>query len=93
MATAAAPKKNRKRPRPGSRRISSRPSSNASSGSKRRRRRSPTTSATSMREAKATGFDVKALRTIVRMRKQDDNERREQEAILETYMHALGMLR
>jgi uncharacterized protein (UPF0335 family) len=43
-------------------------------------------------EAKGTGFDVKALRTIVRMRKQDINERREQEAILETYMHALGML-
>ena len=44
-------------------------------------------------EAKGSGFDVKALRTIVRMRKQDDNERREQEEILETYMHALGMLR
>ena len=43
-------------------------------------------------EAKGTGFDVKALRTIVRMRKQAVNERREQEAILETYMHALGML-
>ena len=43
-------------------------------------------------EAKATGFDVKALRTIVRMRKQDTDERKEHEAILETYMHALGML-
>jgi uncharacterized protein (UPF0335 family) len=43
-------------------------------------------------EAKGTGFDVKALRTIVRMRKQDTDERREQEAILETYLHALGML-
>ena len=43
-------------------------------------------------EAKGSGFDVKALRTIVRLRKQDDNERREQEEILETYMHALGML-
>jgi len=43
-------------------------------------------------EAKATGFDVKALRTIVRMRKQDADERKEHEAILETYMHALGML-
>jgi uncharacterized protein (UPF0335 family) len=43
-------------------------------------------------EAKSTGFDVKALRTIVRMRKQDADERREHEAILETYMHALGML-
>jgi uncharacterized protein (UPF0335 family) len=43
-------------------------------------------------EAKATGFDVKALRTILRLRKQDADERREQEAILQTYMNALGML-
>ena len=43
-------------------------------------------------EAKGNGFDVKALRTIVRLRKQDVDERREQESILETYMHALGML-
>uniref|UniRef100_E6VFK7 UPF0335 protein Rpdx1_2508 n=1 Tax=Rhodopseudomonas palustris (strain DX-1) TaxID=652103 RepID=E6VFK7_RHOPX len=43
-------------------------------------------------EAKGNGFDVKALRTIVRMRKQDANERAEQETILETYMAALGML-
>ena len=44
-------------------------------------------------EAKGSGFDVKALRAIVRLRKQDDNERREQEEILETYMLALGMLK
>jgi uncharacterized protein (UPF0335 family) len=43
-------------------------------------------------EAKGTGFDVKALRAIVRLRKQDTDERKEHEAILETYMHALGML-
>jgi uncharacterized protein (UPF0335 family) len=43
-------------------------------------------------EAKANGFDVKALRAIVRLRRVDADERREQEAILETYMHALGML-
>ena len=43
-------------------------------------------------EAKGHGFDVKALRVIVRLRKQDTDERKEQEAILETYMHALGML-
>ena len=43
-------------------------------------------------EAKGNGFDVKALRAIVRMRKMDGDERREQEAVLETYMHALGML-
>lgn len=43
-------------------------------------------------EAKGSGYDVKALRTIVRLRKQDANERAEQETILETYMQALGML-
>lgn len=43
-------------------------------------------------EAKGNGFDVKALRTIVRLRKQDANERAEQQAIIDTYMHALGML-
>jgi len=43
-------------------------------------------------EAKANGYDVKALRTVVKLRKMDVNERKEQEAVLETYMHALGML-
>jgi uncharacterized protein (UPF0335 family) len=43
-------------------------------------------------EAKANGFDVKALRSVVRLRKQDVDERKEQEAVLETYLHALGML-
>lgn len=43
-------------------------------------------------EAKSAGFDVKALRTIIRLRKQEDAERREQEAVLATYMQALGML-
>lgn len=43
-------------------------------------------------EAKGNGYDVKALRTIIRMRKQDANERAEQEALIETYMQALGML-
>ena len=43
-------------------------------------------------EAKGNGFDVKALRTIIRLRKQDPNERQEEESILETYMNALGML-
>ncbi|MCP4933301.1 MAG: DUF2312 domain-containing protein [bacterium] len=42
-------------------------------------------------EAKGNGFDVKALRAIVRMRKKDDHERMEEEAVLATYMHALGM--
>jgi uncharacterized protein (UPF0335 family) len=43
-------------------------------------------------EAKGNGFDVKALRTVVRLRKQDKAERAEQEAILEVYLQALGML-
>jgi uncharacterized protein (UPF0335 family) len=43
-------------------------------------------------EAKANGFDIKALRSVVRLRKQDTAERKEQEAILETYLQALGML-
>jgi uncharacterized protein (UPF0335 family) len=43
-------------------------------------------------EAKGTGYDIKVLRTIVRLRKQDTDERREEQAVLETYMHALGML-
>jgi uncharacterized protein (UPF0335 family) len=43
-------------------------------------------------EAKGVGFDVKALRAIISIRKQDANKRAEHEAILETYMHALGML-
>jgi uncharacterized protein (UPF0335 family) len=44
-------------------------------------------------EAKVNGFDVKALRTIIRLRKMETTEREEQDAILETYMHALGMLK
>ena len=43
------------------------------------------------KEAGGNGFDKKALRTIVRMRKQDANERAEQEAILDMYLHAMGM--
>jgi uncharacterized protein (UPF0335 family) len=43
-------------------------------------------------EAKGNGFDVKALRQVVRLRKQDADERKEQELILETYLQALGML-
>ena len=43
-------------------------------------------------EAKGNGFDVKALRTVVRLRKQDKQEREEQEAILDTYLQALGMI-
>ena len=43
-------------------------------------------------EAKSMGFDVKTLRTVVRIRKQDLNERQEAEALLATYMIALGMV-
>jgi uncharacterized protein (UPF0335 family) len=43
-------------------------------------------------EAKGNGYDVTALRTVIRLRKQDKNERAEQEAVLETYLHALGMI-
>jgi uncharacterized protein (UPF0335 family) len=45
------------------------------------------------KEAKSQGFDVKALRQIIRLRKIDPAEREEQGAILKTYMHALGMVR
>lgn len=41
-------------------------------------------------EAKAFGFDVKALRQIIRMRKTDRQEREELEMVLETYLLALG---
>lgn len=44
------------------------------------------------KEAAGNGYDVKALRTIVRIRKQDPDKRAEQEAILESYQQALGML-
>ncbi len=43
-------------------------------------------------EAKGNGFDTKTLRTVVRLRKQDMAERQEQEALLDLYMHALGMV-
>ncbi|VVT06181.1 DUF2312 domain-containing protein [Rhizobium sp. EC-SD404] len=42
-------------------------------------------------EAKGTGFDTKALRRVISLRKIDKDERMEQEAILDTYLHALGM--
>jgi uncharacterized protein (UPF0335 family) len=43
-------------------------------------------------EAKGNGFDVKALKSVVRLRKMDANARQEHETILETYLQALGML-
>ena len=42
-------------------------------------------------EAKGNGFDVKVMRQIVKIRKMDKADLDEQEALLETYMRALGM--
>ena len=42
-------------------------------------------------EAKSMGFDTKVLRKVISIRKLDQNDRMEQEAILDTYLHALGM--
>ena len=42
-------------------------------------------------EAKGNGFDTKAMRRILSLRKKDHAERQEEEAILELYMQALGM--
>jgi len=41
-------------------------------------------------EAKSMGYDTKALRAVIRFRKSDRQEREEQEAILDTYLLALG---
>jgi uncharacterized protein (UPF0335 family) len=41
-------------------------------------------------EAKSMGYDTKVLRKVIRFRKQDRQEREEQEAILDTYLMALG---
>lgn len=42
-------------------------------------------------EAKANGFDVKALRAILKIRKEDADERKEHDAIVELYAQALGI--
>ena len=42
--------------------------------------------------AKRNGFDVKALRAVIMLRKHDPAKLKEQEAILDTYLNALGML-
>ena len=42
-------------------------------------------------EAKANGFEAKIMRQIVKIRKMDKDDLDEQEALLETYMRALGM--
>lgn len=43
-------------------------------------------------EAKGNGFDTKAMRTIIRLRKKDQAEREEEEAMLDLYLSALGMI-
>ncbi len=45
-----------------------------------------------MNEAKSRGYDPKAIRKIMSIRKKKREEYQEEEAILETYMQALGML-
>ena len=42
-------------------------------------------------EAKSNGYAPKVLRRVIAIRKMDQNDRLEQEAILDTYLHALGM--
>jgi uncharacterized protein (UPF0335 family) len=42
-------------------------------------------------EAKGNGFDTKAIRKIVKIRKMDRSKRQEEEAILDTYLSALGI--
>lgn len=43
-------------------------------------------------EAKGTGFDVKAMKTILALRRKDPAERQEEESILDLYKAALGMV-
>ena len=43
-------------------------------------------------EAKGTGYDIKIIRKIVSLRKQDKDKRKEEEEILDLYLAALGML-
>ncbi len=43
-------------------------------------------------EAKSAGFDIKVLRQLIRMRKQEPAEIEEQETLLDVYRRALGMV-
>lgn len=43
-------------------------------------------------EAKGNGFDVKAIRSIIKIRKKDAAEIEEEQTVLDTYLHALGMI-
>ena len=68
------------------------PSSNESSASKRKKKTIADDIKDVYGEAKGTGFDTKILRKVIQIRKQDKDERMEQEAILDTYLQALGMI-
>lgn len=43
-------------------------------------------------EAKGMGFDTKILKKVIALRKKDEQERREEDLVLDTYLHALGMI-
>ena len=43
-------------------------------------------------EMKANGYDTKVVRQLVKLRKLSPNDREEQDAVLHTYMHAVGMI-
>jgi uncharacterized protein (UPF0335 family) len=43
-------------------------------------------------EAKSRGYDTKTIRAILRLRKMEAHDRQEADALLETYMQALGMV-
>jgi uncharacterized protein (UPF0335 family) len=43
-------------------------------------------------EAKGTGYDIKVLRQIIRLRKMDQSDRNEMEEVLDVYKRALGMM-
>ena len=43
-------------------------------------------------EAKSAGFDIKAIRQLIRIRKQEPSEVEEQDALLDLYKHAIGMI-
>ena len=42
-------------------------------------------------EGKATGYDPKAMRTVIRIRKMKPDDRKEMEAIIDVYLNALGI--
>lgn len=43
-------------------------------------------------EMKGRGFDTKTVRAIIKIRQKSPDERQEEEALLDTYLHALGMI-